>query len=200
MDFHSVVVNRRSIRRYRNVPINQERLEEIIQAGTWAPSAHNRQPWRFVVIQSKATKGLLAKTMAAAFRRDLERDGRLAVEVKNRIVSSVERFRSAPLLLLACLTMKPLDVYPDAVRQQAEYVMGVQSVAAAIQNILLAAHAEGLGTCWHCAPLFCPSEVRRVLKLPDELQPQALITVGIAAESPMPAPRQPLRQVILYRD
>jgi F420 biosynthesis protein FbiB-like protein len=153
-----------------------------------------------VVIQSAATKRLLAETMAAAFRRDLERDGRLSTEVEDRIASSVGRFRRAPLLLLACLTMKPLDVYPDAVRQQAEYVMGVQSVAAAIQNILLAAYAEGLGSCWHCAPLFCAAEVRRVLKLPDDFQPQALITLGVAAESPNPPPRRSLREVILFKD
>lgn len=142
----------------------------------------------------------MAETMAAAFRRDLERDGKLSTEVEARIASSVERFRSAPLLLLACLTMKPLEVYQDAVRQHAEYVMGVQSVAAAIQNVLLAAYAEGLGGCWHCAPLFCPAEVREVLKLPDEFQPQALITIGFAAESPSPPPRHPLAQVVLYRD
>jgi len=199
-DFLSLVASRRSIRRYREGSIDRERIERIIRAGTWAPSAHNRQPWRFVVIESKTKKRLLAEAMAAAFRRDLQRDGALLPEMEARIAGSVERFRSAPLLLLACLTMKPLDAYPDAVRQQAEHVMGVQSVAAAIQNILLAAYVDGLGSCWHCAPLFCQSEVRKVLRLPDEFQPQALITMGLAAESPEPPPRYPLEQVILYRE
>lgn len=199
-EFYIVLKERRSVRRYQKKRVSKGLIHRLIRAGTWAPSAHNEQPWRFVVIQSATTKRLLAETMATAFRRDLERDGRLSAEVETRIASSVERFGSAPLLLLACLTIKSLDVYPDGVRQQAEYVMGVQSVAATIQNILLAAHAEGLGSCWHCAPLFCPTEVRGVLGLPDEFQPQALITIGVAAESPTPPPRHPPGQVTLYRD
>lgn len=199
-EFYAVLQQRRSVRRYREQRVPKNVVALLIRAGTWAPSAHNAQPWQFVVIESKTKKRLLAETMAAAFRRDLEREGRLPAEVEARIASSVERFGSAPLLLLACLTMKPLDVYPDAGRQQAEYVMGVQSVAAAVQNVLLAAYAEGLGSCWHCAPLFCPAEVRRVLELPEEFQPQALVTIGVAAESPSPPPRHPLDQVILYRD
>jgi coenzyme F420-0:L-glutamate ligase/coenzyme F420-1:gamma-L-glutamate ligase len=190
---------RRSVQRYRRQRVAQSAIARLIEAGTWAPSAHNAQPWRFVVIQSKVKKRLLAETMADSFRRDLERDGKLPTEAEARIAASLERFQNAPLLLLACLTMKPLDRYKDSTRQQAEYAMGVQSVAAAIRNILLAAYAEGLGSCWHCAPLFCPAEVRRVLQLPEELQPQALITVGVPAESPAPPPRDPIGEVVLYR-
>jgi len=199
-ELYAGLKERRSVRRYQRQRVPKSVIARLIEAGTWAPSAHNAQPWRFVVIESVTKKRLLAETMAAAFRRDLEGDGRLPAEVEARIASSVERFRSAPLLLLACLTMKSSDVYQDTVRQQAEYVMGVQSVAAAIQNILLAAYAEGLGSCWHCAPLFCPAEVRGVLELPDDFQPQALITLGVAGEFPTSPPRLPLGQVILYRD
>jgi F420 biosynthesis protein FbiB-like protein len=199
-ELYAILEQRRSVRRYQKQKVTKTVVARLIRAGTWAPSAHNAQPWRFVVVESMAKKRLLAETMAAAFRRDLERDGKLPAEVEARIASSVERFRSAPLLLLACLTMESSGVYQDTVRQQAEHVMGVQSVAAAIQNILLAAYAMGLGSCWHCAPLFCPAEVRGALKLPDNFQPQALITLGVAAESPTPPPRLPLGQVILYRD
>ena len=71
-----------------------------------------------------------------------------------------------------------MDVYPDARANQAEWIMAVQSVALACQNLLLAAHAAGLGACWMCAPLFVPDSCVRVLALPEDWQPQALITLG----------------------
>ena len=60
----------------------------------------------------------------------------------------------------------------------------MQSLGAAMQNLLLAAHAKGLGACWFCAPGFCKETVRAVLKIPDEVEPQALIAMGYPAEKP----------------
>jgi nitroreductase len=74
--------------------------------------------------------------------------------------------------------------------------MAVQSVAVAIQNILLAAHIEGLGACWFCAPLFCPETVKKVLKIPSDLEPQALITMGYPVNRPSPPPRKPLDEIM----
>jgi len=74
--------------------------------------------------------------------------------------------------------------------------MATQSLAAAIQNILLAAHAKGLGACWFCAPLFCQETVRRVLGMPDEVEPQALIVIGYPAEQPEPPPRKSLKEIV----
>ena len=78
--------------------------------------------------------------------------------------------------------MEEMDVYSDAQRNQAEYVMAVQSVALACQNLLLAAHDLGLGACWLCAPLFVPALVCAALDLPGHWQPQAIMTVGYPAE------------------
>jgi len=75
-----------------------------------------------------------------------------------------------------------MDSYADARRNHAEYLMATQSVAMAVQNMLLAAHASGLGACWMCAPLFVPETVREVLQLDADWEPQALITLGYAAE------------------
>jgi nitroreductase len=94
--------------------------------------------------------------------------------------------------------MDTMDVYPDERRQQAEFVMGVQSVAAAVQNILLSAHAEGLGACWFCAPLFCQEIVQDSLELPPEVYPQALIALGKPAESPVTPPRYSLDEVVYF--
>jgi F420 biosynthesis protein FbiB-like protein len=96
-----------------------------------------------------------------------------------------------------CLTIAEMDVYPDRRRKKAEFVMAVQSAALAAQNLLLAAHAEGLGACWLCAPLFCPEAVRAALDLPADWEPQALITLGYPAEAGKPAVRKPLAEVVI---
>ena len=76
--------------------------------------------------------------------------------------------------------------------------MAAQSVAMAGQNVLLAAHALGLGACWLCAPLFCPEVVRETLALPLDWQPQGLITAGYPAEAKEKT-RAPLETRVLYR-
>jgi nitroreductase len=87
------------------------------------------------------------------------------------------------------------DNYPDARRQQAEYLMSVQSVAMAGQNLLLAAHAEGLGGVWVCAPLFAQEAVRQALNLPGEWHPQGMLLLGYPAVVPKTRPRRPVSEV-----
>ena len=94
------------------------------------------------------------------------------------------------MLVVLCITAERFDRYPDTRRQLAERLMFAHSVGAALQNAMLAAHAAGLASCWMCAPLFCPEAVVTCLELPPELQPQALLTLGYAAEPA--APRGPV--------
>jgi len=94
------------------------------------------------------------------------------------------------------MTMEDMDSYPDERRQRAERTMAIQSVAASVQNFLLAASALGLGACWYCAPLFCPDVVREILGIPEGVEPQALIAVGYPNEEPEPPPRKPLEEVV----
>ena len=111
---------------------------------------------------------------------------------------SYARISGAPLLILLSLTLADMDAYPDERRAGNEALMAAQSTAMAGQNILLAAHALGLGACWLCAPIFCPQTVRRTLDLPDDWQPQGLITAGYPAEKKEKT-RYPLGTRVLYR-
>ena len=174
---------RRSIRRYESRPVAREVVEEVLTAATWAPSAHNRQPWRFVVLSETAAKNQLATAMNAQLRADLTADGLPAEQIERDASRSYQRLTEAPTLILLCLTMAEMDDYPDGRRQQNEWVMAVQSVAMAGQNLLLAAHQLGLGGCWVCAPLFCPQVVQTTLGLPADWQAQGLISLGYPAES-----------------
>ncbi len=197
--FYEVLYGRRSVRRYGERPIPPEVLTRLLDAACQAPSAHNSQPWRFVVVARGALRDALAERMGARFREDLLRDGMSEAEAEAQVERSRQRLRHASALIVACLTMEDMARYPDAGRQALEERMGVQSVAAAVQNLLLAAHAEGLAACWMCAPLFCPEVVREVLALPPRWQPQAFVTLGYAAEPPKEKALAPLVSRILYR-
>lgn len=177
-----IIRTRRSIRRYLDRPVPQEVLERLLEAAVWAPSAHNRQPWRFVVLTRAGDRRQLAEAMAARLRRDLQADGVAPEAIEADATRSIARLTGAPALIVVCMTMADMDTYPDARRQEAERVMAVQSVAMAAQNLLLAAHAEGLGACWLCAPLFCGDVVRDTLGLSADLEPQGIIALGYPAE------------------
>jgi F420 biosynthesis protein FbiB-like protein len=120
--------------------------------------------------------------MADAWVKDMQRDG-ITVESDKR-TERVERFATAPVLVLACLTVVDLRKFPDSERQMCERDLAVQSFGAALQNLLLAAHAKGLGACWFCAPAFCKETVRKILKIPDAVEPQAFVAMGYPAEKP----------------
>jgi len=196
LDLLKVFTGRRSVKEYLPKEVSNEVLSRILEASRWAPSAHNAQPWRFIMIQNSATKQRLAEAMASRWNHDMSRSCVPKEQRESLVKASVERFENAPIVIIACLTMENMDEYPDERRKKIEYIMAVQSVAAAIENMLLVAHGEGLGSCWFCGPLFCQDVVRAILKIPQHVDPQALITLGYPANKPTPPPRKPLEEIV----
>lgn len=194
----TLLMSRRSVRRYLSTPVPNAVIETILNAAIWAPSAHNRQPWRFAVIQSQQTRTSLAAAMGAQLRLDLASDGVSPDVIEVDVCRSYSRITTAPLIILLALSMADMDVYPDARRTSHEHTMAVQSLAMAGQNVLLAAHAQGLGACWMCAPLFCPLVVRTTLDLPEDWEPQGMISLGYPAETRTKT-RYPLESRVLWR-
>lgn len=182
---------RRSIRKYQNKFIPKEILLNVLIAAGWAPSAHNSQPWRFIIVENPAVKRELAERMVKEWATDLTRDGYTVDQKKE--TERVQRFANAPALVVVCQTMEGLRKFPDKRRQKIERDLASESIGAALQNLLLAASASGLGACWYCAPAFCKSTVREVLKIPQEVEPSALILVGYPDEEPVAPPKKSLK-------
>jgi coenzyme F420-0:L-glutamate ligase / coenzyme F420-1:gamma-L-glutamate ligase len=198
-NIQSIILSRRSVRRYQqDRPVPRDVLENILTAASWAPSAHNRQPWRFAVSTSPDVRRELATAMGNRLRADLMADHAPQEVIEKDVSRSFSRISSAPALVMVCMTMSDMDTYPDQRRTAAERLMAVQSTALAVQNLLLAAHAEGLGACWMCAPLFCPDVVKAQLDLPLDWEPQALITLGYPAEQKQ-STRKPLETRVIWR-
>ena len=192
---HALIRDRRSVRRYRLDAVPDDLLRRLIETASWAPSAHNRQPWRFVILDRDA-KSRLARAMADRLTADRTADGDDPADIAADAARSVARIDGAPAALLACLTIADMDRYRDPHRTAAERTMAIQSTAMAVQNLLLAAHAEGLGASWMCAPLFCLDVVQATLSLPGDFEPQALITLGWPAAPGKPRARKPVADAI----
>jgi F420 biosynthesis protein FbiB-like protein len=194
----SVIFSRRSVRRYQPTSVPRPLIETLLTAAIWAPSAHNRQPWRFAVIESPEQKEHLARAMGLQLRLDLAADGVPVDVIEADAGRSYSRITTAPLIMLLALSMADMDSYPDDRRAAHEHTMAVQSVAMSGQNILLMAQAHGLAACWMCAPLFCPAVVRAALDLPGDWEPQGMITVGYPAETKSKT-RHPIESRVIWR-
>ncbi|MFN8522531.1 MAG: nitroreductase family protein [Chloroflexota bacterium] len=195
----AALAGRRSIRTYTDQPVPPELVDEIVSAARHAPSPHHSVPWRFAVLTRREAKAQLAAAMADQWRADLQADNVPEVEIESEVAKSTRRMLNAPLVVIGCLYLKPLDTYPDPARQQSETYMAAHSLGAALQNIMLAAHARGLSSCWMCAPVFCPDVVRAALGLPSALIPHAMLTIGYPARPPVQRDRTPLNEIVALR-
>jgi F420 biosynthesis protein FbiB-like protein len=195
-----IIKGRRSVRRYAEQPVPRELIEQVLEAARWAPSPHGRQPWRFVVLTRPALRSRLADAMGDEWRRQLAMDGDDAATIELRRRKSHQRILRAPAIVIPCLYLADLDVYPDADRNAAEATMAIQSLGCAVQNMLLMAYQLGLDGGWMCAPLFCPAVVGAALDLDPALTPHALITLGYAAADPVRRERLPLEQLVVRFD
>ena len=198
MDLHFFLRSRRSVRRFKPIPIPDSVIRKIITTATFAPSAHNRQPWRFAVTSKADVKSDLADAMAVDFRRDLENDNLSEDEINDRLEKSRARIIFSPVIILLCMDISEMDVYPDVRRAEAERIMAVQSTANAGLQMLLAVHAEGLAGVWTCAPLFTPEIVRNVFNLPKSWEPQGMFFIGYPAESPKPRARKTFEEILRF--
>jgi coenzyme F420-0:L-glutamate ligase/coenzyme F420-1:gamma-L-glutamate ligase len=200
MDALEAIRTRRSLRQLADRPVPRAMLDELLALACVAPAPHHTQPWRYVVV-SPERRAALAEAMGAAWRADLERDGHPAALIEKLLRKSARRITAAPALILACLTHEGLRVWPDERRARHEFAMALQSIGAAMQNIMLGAHALGLASYWISAPLFAPEACAQALELPDGYVAQAFIVVGYPAEgaSPRPRPAADVSSLIIER-
>ncbi|MEM0450829.1 MAG: nitroreductase family protein [Nitrososphaerota archaeon] len=193
-DLLRFISSRRSSKLLGEGEVPLEKVLRALEVACTAPSAHNAQPWRVVVIRDRQVLTELLEAMAEEWRRDLRSDGFPEWKVEAIVRESMRRTLRASVVVVVCMTMGDMDRYPDERRNGFERVMAIQSVAAFIQNLLLALHAMGLGACWRCGPLFAPDAVKRVLGLPEDFEPQALIEIGLPGGT-RDAERKPLSEI-----
>lgn len=198
LEVKNLIKTRRTVRKFLQREVEREKIRELIEAATWAPSAHNSQPWRFFIITSKETKEAFSLAMIRKWEKDLKQDKIDEDTIKQLVKDSHERFISSPVIIVVFIDMSEMQKYPDERRNSYEKVMAIQSASAAIQNLILLAHAFGLGSNWRCAPLFAQEEVKKVLRVNLSWEPIAAISIGYPEEVPPAPKRKSVDEVVVW--
>jgi coenzyme F420-0:L-glutamate ligase/coenzyme F420-1:gamma-L-glutamate ligase len=192
LDLVEFLESRRTRRRFLPDPVELAAVERAVLAATTAPFPHHSRPFRVVVVGSgEGRKRYLAK-MEAAWREDLAGDGTPAAVIERRVARSWALLGSAPVVLVPCLVGDERHRYPDGRRQAAEAAMFELAAGGAVQTLLLALHAQGLGAAWISSSLFCQEIATRALDLPTGWQPLGSIAAGHPDPGDQPRPRIPL--------
>lgn len=176
--------------------IDKKIIEKCIELAGWAPSAHNGQFWRYIILEKGKIRNNLIENMNLKLRQDLEKDGRSEAFIRKKIDKTKQNFLEAPILILLCLDTTDLEIYSDPARSNNEYILGIQSVSASATYLLLALHSENLAACWYCAPLFSKEVVKESLQLPISYEPMAFFTVGYPINEMKAPARKKLRDII----
>jgi nitroreductase len=206
MDLFDAIGGRKSIRRFKEAPVPDEVITKILDAGRFAPSANNTQPWSFLVIKDRR----VLKAMAAATREMIDRMIPFAESEKQaqRLAAYKSNyytfFEHAPVVVAVCL--EEYDAGTDLLLARMGYapwdikrlrpLPGLQSVSAAIEHMLLAVHALGYGSCWMTGPLVAQEAFEKLLGYGQERSIVALLPIGLPDEDPPSRSRKPLKEIM----
>jgi coenzyme F420-0:L-glutamate ligase/coenzyme F420-1:gamma-L-glutamate ligase len=181
---------------FENKEVDRKVIEECIELARWAPNAHNRQQWRYVIIKKNKLRVKLIDKMNLKLSYDLENDGKSKDFIDAKIKKTRDNFINAPILMLLCLDKKDLEAYSDKERLKNEFILGVQSISASATYLLLAFEIKKLAACWYCAPLFAKNIINQTLNLPQSYIPMAFFTVGYPLTKVRTPPRKNLQEII----
>ena len=201
-EYHNFLRTRRSIRRFAPAPVPASVIDRILATATFAPSAHNLQPWRFVHTESMGAKERLGKALTEKMRTDMEAENADPAQtrterrrsIQKRTEISLKRITEAPIIILLCR-----DETVIRKDEPEEHHMGIQSTVLAGLQLMLAAHAEGLGTNWICWPLYAQTETQDALDLPGSWLPEAMFFLGYPDETPKETFRKSVKELLTIK-
>ncbi len=169
------VLLRRSLRAFADEPVDLGAMRRAVAAALTAPAPHHTRPVRFVRVAAK--RAALLAAMRAAWEADLRGDGWDEERIAGRVARG-DLLHTAPEVVLPFLVRSGAHEYPDARRAGAERTMFTVAGGAAVQGLLVALAAEGLGSCWVSSTIFCPDVVRAALDLPADWEPLGAVAIG----------------------
>ncbi len=194
------ILTRRSTRRFIKKNIPQEDLDAILEAASWAPSEHNEQPWRFIVVRGEERKEVVRALKAGIQRNRSDTSAIFGKGYEKFIPAAIYTARvleQAPVIIFVINT-KGKDYYQSfPIDEHLMELTDIQSVSAAIQNMCLEATARQIGTLWTCNIFFAYDELKEWLHTDGEMV--AAIALGYTDREVKALPRKPLSETVTYR-
>jgi nitroreductase len=192
LSLFEAITSQRAIRHFSSQPVSDEAVETILSAAIHAPSGGNRQPWRFLVIRDAALKRQLGEWYLAAWQTAIA-DMETITQPYRHGADLAQQMATVPVLILACIDHGDASAGPGPVTRGA-------SIYPAVQNLLLAARALGLGTVLTTLHTQYEREIKALLRIPATVETAALIPVGYPAEGEHfgRARRRPLSEIVFY--
>lgn len=190
MDIFTAIKERRSYRSYLSQPVEEEKLQAILEAGQWAPSVMNLQPWKFMVVKNAELKEKLQASCQETLGKIFERSGWKWVSKFN-----LDFMTQAPVIIVVTADPKKTGADQFLPGRGTGYAF---SSCAAIQNMHLAAHALGLGTLWFS--LYETEMIKQLLDVPEELDVVSMVILGYPAQAAAPVSRKPLEEMVTVID
>ncbi len=175
MDIFKIIKSRKTVRKYTDKPIRAKVLNKIVEAGIWGPSVHGMQPWEFIIIKNSKTIDLLSKEIR-------QKADRIFVGYNFILRSAATTISNANVLIAIYNRANVQKVMGKMGRryQTTARATEMQSIAAAIQNMILAAEVQGIGSCWMTLPLLCEKQINKIVNTEKELV--ALLTLGYPSQ------------------
>ena len=182
MELFEAIHKRRAVRFYRPDPVSRESILKILDAANWAPSALNRQQWEFLIITGKKILelGESYRSTLDEYLSHWDSSPMRGFITRDEFIRFAGTYGGAPVVIVV---LTPVDELPNF------HLANIESASAAVENLLLAATALGLGTCWMTGPLRDESGLRRILAIPDEKEIVAVTPLGYPEKIPATPPR-----------
>jgi nitroreductase len=192
----------RAIRYWQEKPVPRELLEKVVEAGSKAPSGSNTQPWVFVVVDDEAKREQVGAALRAIFEsaeplKNLISEGEKSDDKTQRLMLKGARafftqLEKAPAMIIPCLYGL------SSPTQDVNSILAGSSIYLAVQNMLLAARALGLGTVMTTVQMMLDANLRQILDLPDDAHPVALIPIGYPDANFGPTTRKGLDEILRW--
>jgi len=195
MDVYEAINGRRSIRKFQDTKVTKETLMKLAQAAILAPNGGNAQPWDFVFVTDSSLIGQLCGILESVHGEYFgkARKNNLEGERFEKAVSMYVRMANVPTFVLVCKNIR--DSQLNRPYEEWTTAWAHHSLAAAMENLILAAVAEGLGTCWLGTPSWKGDKIKGLLGIPDDVEIVAMSPIGVPDESPKARPRIAVEEV-----
>lgn len=182
MDVFEAIRSRRAVRQYRPDPVSRKDILTVLDAANQAPSALNRQQWEFLIVTGKKilVMGKSYRSTLDEYLAHWENSPMRDFITREEFIRFAETYGDAPVVIVV---LTPVEQIPNFRKAH------IESASAALENLLLAATALGLGTCWMTGPLRDEQTLRRSLGVPDDREIVAVTPLGYPAQIPAAPPR-----------